>query len=154
MSRAPAELIGLHTVKGQIAPGFDADFVAWDPEAVFTVEESIIRHKNKVRANRGAFDSRRSSFVLDYAVHRARTPGKSASNVHQRAERLRLQNRSAPARRQDNSKINCTEKRIKRPNVTLQKQKPARALAGCVTHRMIAQLCPVSQHDVTEVGMT
>lgn len=48
MSRAPARLIGLHNMKGRIAPGFDADFVIWNPEAVITIDESVIQHRNKV----------------------------------------------------------------------------------------------------------
>lgn len=48
MSEMPAKLIGLHKKKGKIAENFDADFVIWDPNAVFTINESNILHKNKV----------------------------------------------------------------------------------------------------------
>lgn len=48
MSRAPTRLIGLHNIKGKIAPGFDADFVIWDPQALIKIDEPIILHKNKV----------------------------------------------------------------------------------------------------------
>ncbi|MEO7924732.1 MAG: allantoinase AllB [Chitinophagaceae bacterium] len=34
--------------KGKIAKGYDADLVAWDPEATFTVTEDIILHKHKI----------------------------------------------------------------------------------------------------------
>ena len=35
------------TQKGQIAVGFDADLVIWNPEAQFVVEEKNIFHKHK-----------------------------------------------------------------------------------------------------------
>jgi allantoinase len=47
LSERPARFAGLGTVKGQIAPGFDADLVVWDPEASFRVTEQqlLFRHK-------------------------------------------------------------------------------------------------------------
>jgi allantoinase len=47
LSAAPADFAGLATKKGQIAPGFEADLLIWDPEAAFTVnpERLFIRHK-------------------------------------------------------------------------------------------------------------
>ena len=47
MCSAPARLVGLGDRKGQIAAGFDADLVAWDPEPHRTVEAGnlFFRHK-------------------------------------------------------------------------------------------------------------
>lgn len=47
-SRKPAELASLHN-KGSISVGKDADFVVWDPEASFAVDENFsIFHKHKL----------------------------------------------------------------------------------------------------------
>jgi len=46
MCSAPARLAGLAQRKGAIAPGLDADFVAWDPEARFRVEPEVLRFRH------------------------------------------------------------------------------------------------------------
>jgi allantoinase len=48
MCAAPARLAGLAERKGTIAPGYDADFVVWDPEASFTVEPERLEHRHKL----------------------------------------------------------------------------------------------------------
>ena len=45
---APAQLAGLHHRKGRIAPGLDADFVIWDPDAEFTVDPADLHHRHPV----------------------------------------------------------------------------------------------------------
>ncbi|MFZ5482135.1 MAG: allantoinase AllB [Myxococcota bacterium] len=44
MSESPARLVGLWGRKGAIAPGFDADFAAWDPDAPMVVDRLFHRH--------------------------------------------------------------------------------------------------------------
>ena len=46
MSEAPARLAGCHLRKGRIAPGFDADFVAFDPEGEFVVNEERVYYRH------------------------------------------------------------------------------------------------------------
>ncbi|HEY8076482.1 MAG TPA: allantoinase AllB [Labilithrix sp.] len=48
MSAAPARLAGLFGRKGTIAPGADADFAIWDPDATFTVDVATLEHRNKI----------------------------------------------------------------------------------------------------------
>ncbi|HEY6138289.1 MAG TPA: allantoinase AllB [Thermoanaerobaculia bacterium] len=48
MTRGPAELAGLDARKGRLAPGYDADVVVWDPDAVFVVTPGIVEHRHKV----------------------------------------------------------------------------------------------------------
>ncbi|HEV2720729.1 MAG TPA: allantoinase AllB [Thermoanaerobaculia bacterium] len=48
MSRGPAELAGLGARKGRLAPGYDADFVVWDPNASFVVTPEIVQYRHKV----------------------------------------------------------------------------------------------------------
>jgi len=45
---ATARLAGLHTRKGRLAPGFDADLVLWDDREQFTVQGEALRHKHKL----------------------------------------------------------------------------------------------------------
>jgi allantoinase len=47
MAVAPAKIAGL-TTKGAIAVGCDADLVAFAPEAEFTVEPGLLRHRHKL----------------------------------------------------------------------------------------------------------
>jgi allantoinase len=48
MSRKPAEVVGLGATKGQLAPGFDADLVVWNPESGFTVRPEALEHRHPV----------------------------------------------------------------------------------------------------------
>ncbi len=47
MARRPADLAGLRS-KGSIAPGYDADLVAFAPDEEFTVDVRALRHRNPV----------------------------------------------------------------------------------------------------------
>ena len=48
MSAAPASLAGLSQRKGAIAPGRDADLVAFDPDARWTVDQRELLHRHKL----------------------------------------------------------------------------------------------------------
>jgi allantoinase len=48
MSEAPARLAGCEARKGQIAPGFDADFVIFEPESDFVVAENRLHYRHPV----------------------------------------------------------------------------------------------------------
>jgi allantoinase len=48
MAQEPARLAGCDARKGQIAAGYDADFVVFDPEAEFTVIADRLHHRHAV----------------------------------------------------------------------------------------------------------
>lgn len=48
LAAKPAILPGLQKIKGQIAKGYDADFVVWDPDKTFVVTEEMIQHRHKI----------------------------------------------------------------------------------------------------------
>ncbi len=48
MAQQPARLAGCGARKGQIAAGYDADLVVFDPEAEFTVTEDRLHHRHRV----------------------------------------------------------------------------------------------------------
>lgn len=53
MSTKPAKFLGLENRKGQIKKGFDADLIAFDPEADFEVAREIIQHRHKLTPYEG-----------------------------------------------------------------------------------------------------
>ncbi|KZT23948.1 allantoinase [Neolentinus lepideus HHB14362 ss-1] len=53
MSERTAAHAGLGDRKGAIRPGYDADLVVWDPEAVFTVTKESLNFKNKLSPYEG-----------------------------------------------------------------------------------------------------
>jgi allantoinase len=53
MSEAPAKLAGCDARKGKIAPGMDADFVVFDPDATFKVSAERLHYKHLVSAYMG-----------------------------------------------------------------------------------------------------
>jgi allantoinase len=48
MATGPAQLAGCDAHKGRIAPGYDADFVVFDPEREFTVTEDKLYYRHPV----------------------------------------------------------------------------------------------------------
>ncbi|GLH97572.1 allantoinase AllB [Phytohabitans aurantiacus] len=52
MAQRPAEIAGLRR-KGRITPGYDADLVAFDPSAEFTVDAGALHHRNPVTPYHG-----------------------------------------------------------------------------------------------------
>jgi allantoinase len=53
MSAGPASIARLDHRKGQLAAGYDADIIAFDPEASFIVHRDIIEHRHKVTPYEG-----------------------------------------------------------------------------------------------------
>jgi allantoinase len=67
MCRAPARLAGLMR-KGEIAPGYDADLVIWDPEAELTVDAALLEHRHKITP----YDGRRLRGAIERTYLRGR----------------------------------------------------------------------------------
>jgi allantoinase len=49
----PAKFLGLSERKGAIKVGYDADIIAFDPDADFQIVKEIIQHKHKVTPYEG-----------------------------------------------------------------------------------------------------
>jgi allantoinase len=75
MSSGPAALAGLDR-KGAIAPGRDADLVAFDPDAAFTVAAEALHHRNPVTpyAGRTLTGSVRTTWLRGRVVDVAAAP--------------------------------------------------------------------------------
>lgn len=54
MAEAPARLAGLEGVKGALLPGADADFIFFDPDVRWTVDQDCLRHRHKLTPYLGA----------------------------------------------------------------------------------------------------
>ncbi|GAB4055499.1 allantoinase AllB [Spirosoma litoris] len=48
LSEKPAQLAGVSNRKGQIAKGFDADLVVWNPDKSYVVSADSLQHKHKM----------------------------------------------------------------------------------------------------------
>jgi allantoinase len=48
MAEAPAKLAGCEKRKGRIAPGYDADFVVFEPESEFTVSAERLHYRHRI----------------------------------------------------------------------------------------------------------
>ncbi len=71
MCHGPAQLAGLGTRKGAIAPGFDADFVVWDPDARFVLAAENVHHRHAVTpyVGRALQGSVQSTYVRGVCVY-------------------------------------------------------------------------------------
>ncbi|MCU7821801.1 allantoinase AllB [Kitasatospora sp. DSM 101779] len=76
MASGPAALVGLTGTKGAIAPGYDADLVAFDPDADFAVHAEELHHRNPVTpyAGRTLTGAVRTTWLRGRAVDTAGEP--------------------------------------------------------------------------------
>ncbi|XP_074650897.1 allantoinase, mitochondrial-like isoform X2 [Tubulanus polymorphus] len=91
MCENTAKLAGIHTRKGKISRGYDADFVIWDPNESFVITEEIIQHKNKVTPYMG----KRLNGVVHQTIVRGNTVYKNGRVTVKPYGELILKSRSA-----------------------------------------------------------
>jgi len=48
MAHAPSQLAGLQRMKGQLAPGLQADFVLVDPDESFVVDANALKQRHPI----------------------------------------------------------------------------------------------------------
>ncbi len=98
LSTRPAEFAGLGTRKGRIAPGADADLIAWDPQAELTLRAADLRFRHPIspylgRTLRGRVHRTwlRGTIVYDIG-------GEAEGTEHRRGQPLLHRDRPLPAR--------------------------------------------------------
>ncbi len=71
MSSNTAKLVGLENRKGAIAVGRDADFVLWNPNASFVVQDAMLQHRHKLTpyAGRTLFGKVHATFLRGEKVY-------------------------------------------------------------------------------------
>lgn len=71
LTQAPAKLCGLGGARGQIAPGFRADLVVWDPEAQFVVDAQALQPCHQQTPYHGCqlFGAVHTTFLAGQAVY-------------------------------------------------------------------------------------
>ncbi len=73
MSATPAHLAGLGSRKGRLAPGFDADFVIWNPDVPVDVDALTLYHRHQLTPYRGRVltGAVRATYVRGVEVYRS-----------------------------------------------------------------------------------
>jgi len=73
MAHRPAELVGLTSSKGEIAPGRDADLIVFDPESTFTVDPAALHHRHRATPYEGRILSGRveTTYLRGFPVYQA-----------------------------------------------------------------------------------
>ncbi len=81
MARRPAELLGISSAKGAIAPGRDADLVVFDADATFTVDAASLhdRHRLTPYEGRRLAGAVEATYLRGSLVYRSGEFAKSAS---------------------------------------------------------------------------
>ncbi|HXW04714.1 MAG TPA: allantoinase AllB [Vicinamibacterales bacterium] len=91
LSGAPARLAGLGSRKGRLAPGFDADVVVWDPDAMDTVNAESLHQRHKITPYAGMILRGRveRTYLRGKCVYRRADPAGSFTRAGQLLERNR-----------------------------------------------------------------
>jgi allantoinase len=76
-SQRPAAAAGLSSTKGQIAPGFDADFAIFDPSADFVVSKAELKFRNKL----SPYEGKELRGRVEQTILRGKTVWKAEWNV-------------------------------------------------------------------------